>query len=64
MVKLRRVSELELYLESKKDLDDLKNHLGDNLYNSYMQIRNKIPSNSDLNKKYPAWKKSGLGKNL
>ena len=55
MVKLRRVFESELYLESKKDLDDLKSFLGDNLFDDYMKIRDRIPSVSDQNKKYPAF---------
>ena len=55
MVKLRRVIESELYLESKKDLDDLKSYLGDKLFDDYMKIRDRIPSVSDLNKKYPAF---------
>lgn len=53
MVKLRRVFESDLYLESKKDLDDLKFYLGDTLFDDYMKIRDRIPSVSDLNKKYP-----------
>ena len=55
MVKLRRVIESDLYLESKKDLDDLKSYLGDKLFDDYMKIRDRIPSVSDLNKKYPAF---------
>lgn len=45
MVKLRRLFVTENYnliLESKKDLDDLKKHLGDDLYNDYMKIRDRI----------------------
>ena len=45
MVKLRRLFVIENYnlaLESKKDLDDLKKHLGDDLYNDYMKIRDRI----------------------
>ena len=53
MVKLRRVFESELYLEAKKDLDDLKNYLGDKLFDDYMKIRDRIPSPYDLKKKYP-----------
>ena len=53
MVKLRRVFESDLYLESKKDLDDLKNYLGDKLFDDYMKIRDRIPSPYDLKKKYP-----------
>ena len=55
MVKLRRVFESDLYLESKKDLDDLKSFLGDKLFDDYMKIRDRIPSVSDLNKKYPVF---------
>jgi len=52
MVKLRRVFELELYLESKKDLDDLKDYLGDTLFDNYMKIRDKIsdPNFKDFSK--------------
>lgn len=52
MVKLRRVSESELYLESKKDLDDLKAYLGDALFDDYMKIRDKIsdPNFKDFSK--------------
>lgn len=53
MVKLRRLFDSILTLEAKKDLDDLKAHLGGSLFDDYMTIRNKIPSPSDLNKKYP-----------
>ena len=42
MVKLRRVYESILTLESKKDLDDLKVYLGDKLFDDYMKIRDKI----------------------
>ena len=50
MVRLRRVSIVEKYileskdltLEAKKDLDDLKEHLGDDLFDDYMKIRNRI----------------------
>ena len=48
-----RISDLERFFEGKKDLDDLRSHLGDDLFDAYMQIRNRIPSGSDLNKQYP-----------
>ena len=47
MVKLRRVYESDLYLESKKDLDDLKDHLGDKLFDDYMKIRDRIPKDQN-----------------
>lgn len=52
MVKLRRINESELYLESKKDLDDLKAYLGDALFDDYMKIRDKIsdPNFKDFSK--------------
>ena len=60
MVKLRRVSLIESYifeskdltLESKKDLEDLKDYLGDDLFDAYMKIRDKIsdPNFKDFNK--------------
>ena len=46
MVKLRRVYEYNCF-ESQKDLFDLKDHLGDDLYNDYMKIRNKIPKDQN-----------------
>ena len=46
MVKLRRVYEYNCF-ESQKDLNDLKDHLGDDLYNDYMKIRNKIPKDQN-----------------
>ena len=42
MVRLKRVFESYLYLESKKDLDDLKAYLGDKLFDDYMKIRDRI----------------------
>lgn len=60
MVKLRRVSLIESYIleskdltiEAKKDLEDLKDYLGDNLFDSYMKIRDKItdPNFKDFTK--------------
>jgi hypothetical protein len=53
---LNRIKYLEsLVYEGKKDLEDLSAYLGDELFNSYMNIRNKIPSESDLNKAYPVF---------
>ena len=50
----RRVRILEAFiLEGKKDLDDLKAHLGDDLFDAYMSIRNRIPSDADLSKQFP-----------
>ena len=51
---LNRIKYLEsLVYEGKEDEAKLKAHLGDTLFNSYMSIRNKIPSIYDLNKAYP-----------
>ena len=56
MVKLRRVNKIEesysLYLESKKDLEELKDFLGDIYFNKYMDIRDRIsdPDFKDFNK--------------
>ena len=57
MVKLRRVIESELYLESKKDLDDLKNYLGDKLFDDYMKIRDRIPKDQNEFKDFSKLKK-------
>ena len=46
MVKLRRVCEYNCF-ESDKDKEDLKKYLGDDLYNDYMKIRNKIPKDQN-----------------
>lgn len=42
-------------LEGAEDKEKLRKHLGDDLYNAYMAIRNKIPSNADLLKQYPKY---------
>lgn len=56
-----RVKLLEsLVYEGKRDLDLLKSYLGDDLYDSYISIRNKIPSDSDLNKQYPEFTKDDI----
>ena len=57
MVKLRRVYETNLYLESKKDLDDLKNYLGDKLFDDYMKIRDRIPKDQNEFKDFSKLKK-------
>ena len=44
------------YLESKKDLDDLKNYLGDDLFDRYMQIRDRIPKSMNLYKDFQSLK--------
>ncbi len=56
MVKLRRVYEYNC-LESQKDLDDLKDHLGNDLYNDYMKIRDKIPKDQNDYKDFQKLKK-------
>lgn len=57
MVKLRRVYESIFTLESKKDLDDLKAYLGDNLFNDYMKIRDRIPKDQNEFKDFSKLKK-------
>lgn len=57
MVKLRRVYESYLYLESKKDLDDLKSFLGDKLFDDYMKIRDRIPKDQNEFKDFSKLKK-------
>lgn len=65
MVKLRRVSLIESYileskyltLEAKKDLEDLKAYLGDDLFDSYMKIRDKIPKDQNDFKDFSKLKK-------
>ena len=57
MVKLRRVYESYLYLESKKDLDDLKDYLGDKLFDDYMKIRDRIPKDHNEFKDFSKLKK-------
>ena len=57
MVKLRRVFESDLYLEAKKDLDDLKNYLGDKLFDDYMKIRDRIPKDQNEFKDFSKLKK-------
>ena len=57
MVKLRRVYDSELFLESKKDLDDLKVYLGDNLFDDYMKIRDRIPKDQNEFKDFNKLKK-------
>ena len=57
MVKLIRVFESDLYLESKKDLDDLKSYLGDKLFDDYMKIRDRIPKDQNEFKDFSKLKK-------
>ena len=61
MVKLKRVhSILESYLltfEGKKDLEDLKSHLGDSLFDAYMKIRDRIPKEQNQFKDFQKLKK-------
>ena len=51
MVKLKRV------YESDKDKADLKAHLGDDLYNDYMKIRDRIPKDQNDYKDFQKLKK-------
>ena len=57
MVKLRRIFESNLYLESKKDLDDLKAFLGDELFDDYMKIRDRISKDQNEFKDFSKLKK-------
>ena len=57
MVRLKRVFESYLYLESKKDLDDLKAYLGDKLFDDYMKIRDRIPKDQNEFKDFSKLKK-------
>ena len=56
MVKLRRVYEYWCF-ESEKDKEDLKKHLGDDLYNDYMKIRDKITKGDNDYKDFQKLKK-------
>ncbi len=56
MVKLRRVYEYNCF-ESEKDKEDLKKHLGDDLYNDYMKIRDRIPKDQNGYKDFQKLKK-------
>jgi len=55
MVKLKR--SLEITLESKKDLDDLKAYLGQDLFDDYMKIRDKISKDQNDFKDFQKLKK-------
>lgn len=65
MVKLRRMSVVEKYileskdltLEAKKDLDDLKDYLGDDLFDDYMKIRDRISKDKNDFKDFSKLKK-------
>ena len=56
MVKLKRIYEYWCF-ESEKDKEDLKKHLGDDLYNDYMKIRDKIPKDQNAYKDFQKLKK-------
>ena len=68
MVKLHRISLVEQYileskdltLEAKKDLEDLKDFLGDDLFDSYMKIRDRIPKDQNEFKDFNKIKKMDL----
>ena len=59
MVKLRKVYEYWCF-ESEKDKEDLKKHLGDDLYNDYMKIRDRIPKDQNEYKDFQKLKKLPL----
>lgn len=56
MLKLKRVYEYWCF-ESEKDKEDLKKHLGDDLYNDYMKIRDKISKDGNDYKDFQKLKK-------
>lgn len=56
MLKLKRVYEYWCF-ESEKDKEDLKKHLGDDLYNDYMKIRDKISKDDNDYKDFQKLKK-------
>ena len=67
MVKLRRIYESKLFLESEKDKEDLKAYFikedpnqGEDLFNSYMKIRNKIPKEDLLYRDFSRLKKLSI----
>ena len=43
MVKLKRSSTKDLFLESKQDEEKLRSYLGDDLFEKYMDVRKKLP---------------------
>ena len=56
---LERLDALEkkvICFESKKDLDDLKEYLGDDLFNRYMQIRDRIPKSMNVYRDFQSLK--------
>lgn len=64
MIKLRRIYESELFLESEKDKEDLKAYFirkdpdsGEDLFNNYMKIRDKIPKDQNDYKDFQKLKK-------
>lgn len=52
-----------LVYEGKRDFDLLRSYLGDDLYEAYMNIRSKIPSDADLNRQYPEFTEDDIVKN-
>ena len=57
MVKLKRIYESKLFMESDKDKEDLKKYLGNDLYNDYMKIRDRIPKDQNDYKDFQKLKK-------
>lgn len=60
MVKLKRIYESTLFLEAKKDLDDLKEYLGQDLFDAYMEIRDRIPKDQNDFKDFSKLKKKDI----
>ena len=59
-----RIAYLEsLIYEGAQDLEAIRDYLGDDLYEAYMSIRNRIPSPSDLERQYPVFTEEDILKN-
>ena len=59
-----RITCLEsLIYEGTQDLEAIRDYLGDDLYEAYMNIRNRIPSPRDLERQYPVFTEEDILKN-
>lgn len=60
----RRIVHLENFIyEGAQDLEAIRDHLGDDLYEAYMSIRNRIPSPRDLERQYPVFTEEDILEN-
>lgn len=60
----RRIAYLEsLIYEGTQDFEAIRAYLGDDLYEAYMGIRDRIPSPRDLEKQYPVFTEEDILKN-